>query len=187
MVWVDVGKSGLAVKAPWPMTEDEDKLLTREASFLQNAMKNFRSQAGKAKKGWNEAAILVTDSYPDWKISTLKWMQEQHDGHNFTETFMADLKAWSAKNISDKKLVKFTMQFAAFVKKEVEEVGAVAMDTELPFDQKAILEVSEAYIKAQLELADVKFINLGSDEAGKQVPDRIAENVTPGKPYLWLH
>lgn len=186
-LWKQLGKEGLAVKAPWPQSDPEDKLLTRQAAFLSNSMKIFRGQAGKAKKGWKEATILICDSYPDWKVSTLKWLQAQHDGTAFPASFMQDLKSWTSETVTDKKLIKFTMQFASFIKKEIDEVGAVAMDTELPFDQKAILESSEAYIKAQLNLADVTFIKLGgNDDAANGVPDRVAENVAPGKPFLWL-
>jgi leucyl-tRNA synthetase len=149
-------------------------------------MKIFRGQVGKAKKGWKEASILICDSYPDWKVRTLKWLQEQHDGQPFSASFMQDLKAWSSENVTDKKLIKYTMQFASFIKKEVEEVGTVAMDTELPFDQKAILESSASYIQAQLNISGLQFIRLGDSDATKTVPERVAENVSPGKPFLWL-
>ena len=175
------------MKASWPLADPEDKLLTRQAAYLSSSMKIFRGQIGKAKKGWKDAAILVCDSYPDWKVNTLKWLQDQHDGKSFSATFMQDLKTWASESVTDKKLVKFTMQFASFIKKEVDEVGPVAMDTELPFDQKVILESSKAYIKAQLGLAEVTFIRLGDDsDAPNTVPERVAENVTPGKPFLWL-
>ena len=186
-LWKQLGNEGLVVKARWPQADAEDKLLTRQAAFLSNSMKIFRGQAGKAKKGWKEASVIICDSYPQWKVTTLKWLQEQHDGNAFPVTFMQDLKTWTSETATDKKLIKFTMQFASFIKREVDEVGPVAMDTELPFDQTAILESSEAYIKAQLNLTNVTFINLGSDgDAAKAVPDRVAENVTPGKPFLWL-
>jgi leucyl-tRNA synthetase len=185
-LWKSLGKEGLAVKAPWPHVDAEDKLLTRQSAFLSNAMKSFRGQVGKAKKGWKDATILICDSYPDWKVKTLQWLQGQHDGHAFSASFMQDLKTWTSENVTDKKLVKFTMQFASFIKKEVEEVGTVAMDTELPFDQKAILESSVLYIQAQLNLSALEFIRLGDSDASKIVPDRVAENVSPGKPFLWL-
>jgi hypothetical protein len=100
---------------------------------------------------------------------------------------MKDLKAWSDKNVNDKKMLKETMQFASFVKKEVEEVGAVAMETQLPFDQKEILVDCSSYIKAQLNVSDLDFINLDTDrDAAASVPESRADMVTPGKPYLWL-
>jgi leucyl-tRNA synthetase len=66
-VWELIGKEGYeyAVKAPWPVAGEEDKLLSRQAKFLRDNLKNFRQQAGKAKKGWTKSSVLVTDSYPE--------------------------------------------------------------------------------------------------------------------------
>jgi leucyl-tRNA synthetase len=44
MVWKKLGKEGLAVKAPWPIAEEEDKIMTREAAFLRITLQNFRAQ-----------------------------------------------------------------------------------------------------------------------------------------------
>ena len=186
-LWKSLGKEGLAVKAPWPTAEEEDKLLTREAAFLRSALKIFRAQAGKAKKGCTTASILVTDSYPQWKVDALLWMQEQYNaaGKTFPPSFMGDLKKWTASSMSDKKTIKFVMQFVSYTKKEVEDVGEMAMDVKLPFDQMTILEGSEGYIKSQLNLEAVDFVKLEGDVSS--VPDRVVENVTPGKPYLWMH
>merc|ERR1712194_885609 len=49
-LWSKIGKEGLAVKAPWPVADEEDKLLTRQAKFLRDSLKKFRGIVGKAKK-----------------------------------------------------------------------------------------------------------------------------------------
>merc|ERR1712038_647433 len=147
-----MGKEGYAVLAPWPVAEDEDKILTRQAKFLRDSLKFFRAQMGKAKKGWNQASVLVIDSYPEWKVNTLKFMQELYDD-GFPPDFMKQLKSW-ASGLPDKKLIKFTMQFASFTKKEVEDVGPVAMETSLPFDQCKTVQGAITYIKGQLGLKD---------------------------------
>jgi leucyl-tRNA synthetase len=188
-VWKSIGKSGLAVKARWPEGIEVNKLLTRQAKFLRDSLKNFRALVGKAKKGAEKSTILVTDSYPSFKVTALLWMQEKYDADaGFPATFMKDLKDWTGETISDKKLIKVVMQFVSFMKKEVEDVGAAAMETSLPFDQMEILKGSEQYIKTQLNLKDLTFINVGSgdDKTAGEVPDRVVDNVTPGKPYLWL-
>lgn len=187
MIWKKLGKDGLAVKAPWPTAEEEDKVLTRQAKFLRESLRYFRIQAGKAK-AFDKASVLLTDSYPKWKVDLLTWMQEQHKPESgFSTTFMKDLKDWSEKHVTDKKMLKGIMQFAAFVRKEVDEVGAVAMETQLPFDQKEVLEDCGSYIKAQLKLESLDFINLDTDkEAASDIPAHRVETVTPGKPYLWL-
>jgi len=180
--------SKLAVKAPWPTADAENKVLTREAKFLRDSIKNYRMQVSKAKKGWKTATILVTDSYPQWKIDTLLWMQDQYKDGKFSPTFMKDLKQWSTKSVTEKKLIKLIMQFASFNKREVEDVGSVAMETTLPFDQKAIIEGSENYIKSQLNLENVSVLKLDDDNSEQTsiVPQRIFDNVVPGKSYLML-
>jgi leucyl-tRNA synthetase len=188
MVWKKLGKDGLAVKVRWPAAEEENKVLTRQSKFLRDSIRYFRVQAGKAKKA-EKASVLITDSYPQWKVDVLTWMQQQYspDVGGFSATFMKDLKDWSDKNVADKKMLKGTMQFASFVKKEVEEVGAIAMETQLPFDQKEILVDCGSYIKSQLNVPDIDFVNLDTEkEAAATVPEARTELVTPGKPYLWL-
>ena len=188
-LWKILGHQGFAVKASWPKADEEDKLLTREAAFLRSSLKTFRAQAGKAKKGCKKASIIVTDSYPQWKVEALLWMQEQYNGagKTFSPSFMGDLKTWTTSKLSDKKMIKFAMQFVSFTKKEVEDVGEMAMDVKLPFDQMSILVSSDRYIKAQLNLEALDFVKLDSDEAAvSSVPERVSDNVTPGRPYLWI-
>lgn len=186
LMWGVLGKDGLAVKAPWPIADEEDKLLSRQAKFLRDSIKLFRSQAGKAKKGASFASVVITNSYPQWKVDTLTFMQSVYKNGSFQEDFMSVLKEWCTK-LEDKKLVKLVMQFASFTKKEVEEVGPVAMETSLPFDQEIIIDESLKYIKSQLNLENLDIINLsGMNDLSIEVPDRIAESVIPGKPALWL-
>lgn len=201
MVWKKLGKEGLAVKAPWPIAEQEDKILTRVTKFLSDSIRQFRTQAGKAKKDWKTMSILVSDVYPQWKIDTLLWMQQQYNSttKTFTETFMKDLKDWSAATVTDKKLIKLVMQFASFRKKEVEDAGETAMDIQLPFDQCAIIEECRSYIQAQINIVpssdnndtssstNITIIKLDDSTTDKAaIPERISENVEPGKPYLWI-
>jgi hypothetical protein len=84
-------------------------------------------------------------------------------------------------------MIKFTMPFASFIKKEVEEVDSMAMNVQLPFVQKAIVVASDGYIKSQLNVTDLDIINLRDTEgAAADFPERTTENVSPGKPVLWL-
>jgi leucyl-tRNA synthetase len=191
MIWKKLDKDGFAVKAVWPIADEEDKILTRQAQLLRDSLKSFRTLTGKAKKGWQKASILISDNYPQWKIDALLWLQQQYVDGVFNDTLMNDLKEWSTSSISDKKLVKFTMQFVSFRKKEVDDVGITALDIRLPFDQKAILLESLQYIQSQLNIESIDIMKLGETEQdqqqlNEQIPDRIIENVEPGKPYLWL-
>jgi leucyl-tRNA synthetase len=183
-MWDKLGKEGLAVKAPWPVADEEDKILTRQAAFLRKCLKKFRSQVGKAKK-FSSVSIILADSYPQWKVDILVWMQGRYseDSQSFPDSFMKDLKAWTNENVIDKKLVKDAMQFASFMKGEVAEVGTVALDVQLPFDQASVLEGNLEYIKSQL---DVKEIDIRKIEVDNALPDKVKEQPTPGNPYMWL-
>lgn len=185
MMWKKLGKQGLAVKAPWPVAGVEDKILTRQAKLLRDSLKQFRAQMTKAKKGWTKGSIIISDVYPEWKINTLAWMQSQFANGAFPASFMKDLKGWSGSNVTDKKLIKFTMQFASFRKKEVDEVGASAMDMQLPFNQKEMFCSSMDYLKSQLNISDMDVLLLGSDDSS-EIPERFSESAEPGKPILWL-
>jgi leucyl-tRNA synthetase len=183
-IWSKIGKEGMSVKASWPTADAEDKLLTRQAKFLRDSLKKFRGIVGKAKKGWTTASIVVTNSYPEWKENILKFMQEKYSEETgFSATFMKDMKKWSAQNVTDKKMIKGTMQFGSFVRAEAEEVGLVAMDLELPFDQRAILEVSLTYLKSQLNIPALDILDLKTSE---DIPERIVGMISPGKPHLWI-
>jgi len=188
MIWKKLKKEGLAVKAPWPVAAKEDKLLTRQADFLRSSLKHFRGQAGKAKKGAEKASILIRDIYPKWKVDVLTFMRKQYsDAKGFSGTFMGDLKKWASANIEDKKQMKVVMQFASYIRKEVDEVGTMAMETSLPFDQKAIFEECRRYIEVQLNVPQLDVINLDTEtEAAAEVPENKADIATPGKPHLWL-
>lgn len=182
MVWKKLGKDGTAVHAPWPVAGEVDKILARQAKLLRDSLKQFRTQVGKAKKGWEKASIVVADEYPQWKVDILMWMQSQYDGE-FAATFMKDLKGWTGQNLTDKKMIKFAMQFASFRKKEVEDVGESALDIKLPFDESDLFAVSIAYMKSQLNLPELEIVKLREIE-GK--PPKNSDNIEPGKPSLWL-
>lgn len=188
-IWKTIGMEGLAVKAPWPLAGTEDKILSRQAKFLRDSMKNFRAQAGKAKKGWKQVSVLVSDTYPQWKVDLLTWLQTQYDSSTgqFPSTIMKNLKEWTGANTKDKKMIKFAMQFGSFAKEEAMDVGEAALDVQLPFDQKDILSENISYIKSQINVPEINIVKIGDgSDAAAEVPDRMVENVSPGKPSLWF-
>ncbi len=176
-------KEGFVVKAPWPEAQDEDKMLSKQSDLLSKTLKNFRQQVSKAKKKPSKAAILVVDKYPDWKVEALEWMHE-NKALMKEKTFMKSLKDW-AGTLPDKKNMKNVMQFVAFVKKEVEEVGESAMEMVLPFDQKALFETCLVYIQSQLSLTEELVIYNLSEAKPEGLTDKIASGCGPGKPVLW--
>lgn len=189
-IWGSVLRhEGLAVRAPWPKAEAEDKILTRQAAFLRSSLRLFRIQGGKAKKGWSKVSIVFSDCYPPWKIDVLTWMQNQYNkDKEFPSTLMKDLKEWTTQQFTDKKMIQVAIKFASFVQAEVQDVGEAALDVQVPFDQQETLMQNVAYIQSQLSgvTTTIDIIKVGSEEAtAQELPDRVIENVTPGKPSLW--
>lgn len=187
MQWKNLGNDGFAINAPWPSLGEENKLLTRQNLFLQKNIPKFRTLVGKAKKGLDKGYILVKDSYPQWKINTLTWMQAIYEKESgFPKSFMGDLKKW-ASSLPDKKMMKNIMQFASFVRNEANEIGEEALELSMPYCQQEILEGSLEYLKAQLAVKDLTIVNLDSDSDIPELPDRATSNATPGKPYLFMY
>jgi len=174
-LWQQLYPNSFVIQAPWPTWQPQDKLLSRKVSFLRDALKRFRQQIIKTKKKSTYNTILVTNSYSQWKVDTLQYMQANYP---FQNDFLSNLK----KSTSNKKMLKQTMQFASWIKKEVADVGVLAMDTTMPYDQKEILDSNQNYIQKQLKLEHIE-IKLLEDV---DVPPKIKEVVSPGRPYLWL-
>jgi leucyl-tRNA synthetase len=79
-LWSSVLKEeGFVVKAPFPTSLGEDKVLTRQSQCLFSSLKSFRQMVGKAKKKPNKCTVLVVDNYPAWKEEALTWMIANKD------------------------------------------------------------------------------------------------------------
>lgn len=78
-------------------------------------------------------------------------------------------------------------KFAAFMAAEADEIGKDALEVELPYDQKAVLQESQVYIAKALitnMTMDVLIYNL--DEANIPGPDTKKDKAEPSKPTLFL-
>ena len=126
-------------------------------------LKTFRQSVTKSKKKVVSCAIMTVDTYSEWKVDSLKRLHATYEaeGRTFKDSFRSDLKVWAA-SLPDKKNMKNIMQFLAFVKKEVGDVGASAMDFTSPFDQKATFERSRKYVASQLGIEEgaLEIVNL---------------------------
>ncbi|GMI40858.1 hypothetical protein TeGR_g10626 [Tetraparma gracilis] len=186
-LWSSVLKEeGFVVKAPFPTSLGEDKVLTRQSQCLFSSLKSFRQMVGKAKKKPNKCTVLVVDNYPAWKEEALTWMIANKDKMASKE-FMKDVKGWVG-TLPDKKNAKNVLQFIAFVKKEWEAVGDQAMDMSCPFDQTEAFSSVLVYLQTQLNLKEpITIVNLSLDE-NKEVEgltDKDRSQTGPGKPHLW--
>mmetsp|Transcript_17844 Transcript_17844/g.37088 ORF Transcript_17844/g.37088 Transcript_17844/m.37088 type:complete len:1082 (+) Transcript_17844:13-3258(+) len=183
-IWSAIGGEGFVVKALWPVLPDEDKLMTKQSTCLFKSLRQFRLTVQKSKKKVKKAVIMVVDSYPQWKVEALVWMNENIASIDDSKVFMGDLKKWTSK-LEDKKNVKNVMQFVSFVRKEYMEIGAVAMEQTVPFDQLALFQGFTKYISSQLNLAeeDISIVDIGKE--GPPQGCKNSDGVGPGKPGLF--
>merc|ERR1719201_2222433 len=80
-LWSEVLKNdGLVVEQLWPKLPEEDRMLTRKASILRSALRNFRlekDKSGKPAKGkdplpTNKATIFVAKEYLPFQQTVIK-------------------------------------------------------------------------------------------------------------------
>jgi len=184
-IWTLLEMGTSVVYGPWPAADPEDKVLSRAYLFFKDTLKNFRSTKGKTK-GKTTGTVYVADSYPEWKILTLRFMQAAYSnaGEQFDESFMKALQEFCESSPENKKQTKQIMQFAAWIKKEVLDRGPEAMDVDLPFNQKEVLESNIQYLTASLDLSSVRIFNLSEDNVPG--PENKKLLAGPGQPFLFL-
>jgi len=191
VMWNLLGKTGSVLRAEWPATQPVDPRASRELQFLQKTMKVLRGLAGREKvKNPKRAYIYVADQYVSWKVDTLKQMQTLWDPATRSlpekKELLSKLTSWVAEDKSRNK--KNVMQFASFMADEAKQVGFSALETEVLFDQMAILTESQEYISKHLLNAmtlEVVFVNL-SDAATVYGPEKKWSAAEPRKPAIHL-
>ena len=138
-------KAASVCDASWPEWKPYDRFVRKQYNFFLDVMKNSRQQLIKSKlaAGAKGGYIFVASSYEEKKISLLKWMQTLADPATGTlpSDFTTRMKSHIESDPELKPATKQLMQFGAFMRDEAKERGIDALATELPFDQRAMLEV----------------------------------------------
>jgi len=122
-------------------------------------MKNIRVAALKAKgkEGTQKNAYLyVSNGYDTKKVTLLKFLQSIADEEGgLPADLMVQMKTYLESQPELKPDTKLLMQFGAFMRDEAKERGPDALATELPFDQRAILEVNSYYNFLSVMIIDI--------------------------------
>eukprot|EP01041_Mallomonas_annulata_P005684 gene5684-11471_t len=190
MLWESMGnKEGFVIDAKWPSTSGNvDKLLRKQYIFFRDFMKNIRLAVMKLKAGTagdkRTAHVYLANTYEPKKIQMLQYLQSISDVNGtFSNDLMGQMKSWLESQPDLAKDTKLLMQFGAFMRDEAKERGSDALQCEMSFDQKAILEENSVYITTALELTglSVYCIDDGSDN---NIPGdkKKMESAVPGKP-----
>jgi len=197
-LWSEVLQNdGLVVEQLWPKLPEEDRMLTRKASILRSALRNFRlekDKSGKPAKGkdplpTNKATIFVAKEYLPFQQTVLKALDEiELDENNepVEKDYMRKFQAHPDIKAIPKDQAKGVMPFANFViKGDVKTRGKEALELELPFDERAMLEERKDVIMRQLKIDSLEF-GVPSDPCEADAKNRRGA-ATPGSCVIVFH
>lgn len=156
-----VTKTSTVCDASWPEHQPYDRFLRKQYTFFLDVMKNIRQQLIKAKiSGTKGGYIFIASYYEEKKVRMLKWMQTLCDPKTgaMPADFIQQMKAYLEADPDLKASTKTLMQFGAFMRDEAKDRGVDALATELPFDQRAIIEVGDVYTYEPLPPYNSTFI-----------------------------
>jgi len=205
-IWVNIlknhhalgGKGKGTLRDPqgvWPRNLNVDLGISRAFHFLQKSIRSLRLDAlrdAKKDKSINAAYIYVTSKYPQWKLSTLAFMRNACQNNKLIDkkSLLSSLKSAPDSpcfHPEYKSQTKFIMQFASFQWDYADEIGLDALDDDLPFDQKYVLEDSKSYLQNSLIpnlVLDLQIFDLAVDPDAPG-PEKKKQNATPGRPIIY--
>ena len=144
-LWGLLGETGSVMSASWPIFVPYNKLVRKEYIFFRDFLKNIRLAFLKVKLpavGKRCVNIYLSSVYEPKKVAMLQFLQSLCDkSGEFPGDLMQRMKDFVEGEPAFKKDTKVLMQFGAFMRDEAKDRGPDALAVELPFDQKAILEV----------------------------------------------
>jgi len=178
--------NGSVVDAAWPVPLIPiDLLLRRKMKFFNEVMKNARQSLIRAKaKGERGLAIFLTNNYKPNNVvilQTMKTLAEKSDDGQLPVDIISQMKEFVSQNDAFKKEAKFLLQFAAFMAKETVERGLEALETDVPFDQLALLESLNQYITSSLGIP-VTYYYTHSPDIPPSFQEKIYKDCKPLKP-----
>jgi leucyl-tRNA synthetase len=178
-----LGNQGSVSKATWPKLQEQDATVLAQWDYVQKRVSEFRAAMApkkkKKKKGKaaqpetppappTHANIYVQTSMEPWKTRLLDFLKTHYvaESNSFDlgkKEMLAAVRECAAQD-ELMKGNKMVMKTAAFVMgKEINQFGAVALETQMPFDEVETLEKSAVYIAKALKLEGVA-IYLASDD-----------------------
>ena len=135
-VWEILGKSGSVCRARWPAFQPYH-------IFFRDFLKGIRLSASKLKVASpKHVKIFLATVYEPEKIQVLLYLQSVIQADvGFPADIIQQMKAFLYARPDLNADTKTLVQFGSFMKEEALERGSDALAVELPFNQKAILEV----------------------------------------------
>ncbi|KAJ3309417.1 cytosolic leucyl tRNA synthetase [Boothiomyces sp. JEL0838] len=193
-VWTELlGHKTSIIKAVWPKTSPIDKGLIASAEYIRGLGSKIRSAEDAAarkknKKGKPAEAVAdgekqinlyICSKIPEWQKKSVEFVKSLYNPA--TKTFADDYKE-QLKNLKiDDKRAK---GFIAIIKKTVETVGPVALERELLFDEKKVINMNMDFLRRDLATLKITKINVieSSSVAADDQDFKKAEEAVPGEP-----
>eukprot|EP00472_Partenskyella_glossopodia_P008685 CAMPEP_0197519170 /NCGR_PEP_ID=MMETSP1318-20131121/4439_1 /TAXON_ID=552666 /ORGANISM="Partenskyella glossopodia, Strain RCC365" /LENGTH=1168 /DNA_ID=CAMNT_0043070003 /DNA_START=14 /DNA_END=3520 /DNA_ORIENTATION=+ len=177
-----VGTSGRVVTASWPDVPGPDKALTAQTEYLRRASSSARSTLAKQKKKLkgktpNVLKLDVSTVFPEWKKFVMTALKTSHKetGELLDNKSLATELRKNPELCKNKKMSKLAMSYAAMLKNEFKSRGAGALESEILFDEVALLEESKEYLMKGTSFNRVDIGNADNDPKS---------NAEPGKPAI---
>ncbi|XP_039630394.1 leucine--tRNA ligase, cytoplasmic-like [Polypterus senegalus] len=188
--WSLLGKSGLLMRALWPVAGPVDEILIRSSQYVMETahdlrlrLKNYMTPA-KTKKGESKppqkpshCTIYVAQNYPLWQHVTLTLLRKHYEDNSGqlpdNKVIATELGAMPEL----KKYMKKVMPFVAMIKENLEKKGERILNLQLEFDERAVMLENIIYLTNSLELEKIDVI------FASEADDKIKEECCPGKPF----
>ncbi|KAG2456152.1 SYLC protein, partial [Polypterus senegalus] len=151
--WSLLGKSGLLMRALWPVAGPVDEILIRSSQYVMETAHDLRLRL----KNYMTPAKTKDNSgqLPDNKVIATELGA------------MPELK----------KYMKKVMPFVAMIKENLEKKGERILNLQLEFDERAVMLENIIYLTNSLELEKIDVI------FASEADDKIKEECCPGKPF----
>eukprot|EP00795_Rhopilema_esculentum_P000827 gene827-10569_t len=190
-LWKLLEKETSIMRASWPVAGEVNEQFLKSSQYLMDCAREFRLRLknmlmaqnkgkGKAKEPIqkpNHGVIYIAKQYPPWQHTALVTLKKLYDDNN--EQFPDNKQIMNVLKGDDsvKKHMKKLMPFVQHVKKNVENVGASAMNLSVDFDETSVLMENLPYLLKSIELDSLDI------KPSTDADEKIAEECAPGKPF----
>jgi len=135
--------------------------------------------------------LIVKPEYHVWQKKVLSVISsyEFNEKNEFKQIDKRD--EWKVVFKTDETLGKDIMvkalQFGAYIIGEVKSVGKTALQQQLSFKEREILEINSAFLKKEAAVEEICLLEAEAAlKSGNKILVNIAQNAFPGKPQIML-
>lgn len=180
-------KPDLVSKALYPtITPDSiDRAIVAQSSFLKKLGTNLRSTYEKFRVKKKDAVIkkiyfVTSEGFKDWQINALAYLRDLSDADR------ADWKKNLMNVVSDKAILKKSMEFASFKVKEHEGGDSEAFNSASYFNEKNLILAHISFICKEVINEEQLTVLTESEAAASDIKQvkQVAANVLPGNPII---